>query len=484
MGLWHGAGGARELLKIAIPLILANSVWTLQILIDRIFLSQYSIDAGAAAMPGVLLFWTPYWLMQTTTAYATTFVAQYLGAGRPQRIGAAVWQGMHFGTLAGIGFLFAVPFATQLVQLTDHKPEIQDLEVVYFQTLCFTALPSLIVAAANSFFTGLGRTWTVLVINSAGLVANGVLDYLWIFGHGGFPEWGIAGAGWATVAGMWVSAILALVLFLRSRERAAYATHEGWRLEPQLFWRLMRFGVPSGLQVFFDLLAFTVFLIYIGRMGPTELAATNIAFNINMVAVLPMLGMGQAVAVLVGQRLGEDRPELAERSTWTALKLTVIYMILIAFLYLVTPVLLVAPFATDVPTESEQWALIAALVPVLLRFVALYTGFDSMNLIFSFALRGAGDTFFVTCISLSMVWPIMVVPTILAVELGWGVYWPWTFVTAYVIALAFIFLFRFRHGKWKTMRVIEAAPSAETPKPDASELTLLETGEATLFMDR
>lgn len=462
-GLWNGDGGARELMKIALPLILSSSVWTLQIFIDRMFLSQYSIDAGAAAMPAVLLFWTPFWLLQTTAQYATTFVAQYTGAGRPHRVGPAVWQGIHFGVLAGVAFLLVVPFAEPLVSLTDHKPEIQQLEVTYFQCLCFSALPSFVVAAASSFFTGLGRTWTVLLINSVGLITNAILDYLWIFGYGGFPEWGVAGAGWATGVGMTVSAVLAMVLLLRGPERRAYATHLGWRLDVPLFWRLMRYGVPSGLQVFFDLLAFTVFMIFVGRMGPIELAATNIAFNINMVAIIPMLGMGQAVAVLVGQRLGENRPELAERSTWTALKLTSVYMMLIAFLYLATPGLLVAPFASNVASEAADWARIALLVPVLLRFVALYTGFDSMNLIFSFALRGAGDTFFVTCVALGMVWPIMVLPTIAAWYYGWSLYWPWAFASAYVIALAFVFLFRFLHGKWKQMRVIESGPPEFVP---------------------
>jgi MATE family, multidrug efflux pump len=480
MGLWRGEGGARELLKIAFPLILSNSVWTLQILIDRLLLSQHSIGEGTAAMPAVCLFWTPFFLLQTTAAYATTFVAQYTGAARPYRVGPAVWQGIHLSVIAGVAFLLAVPFAPQIVAIGDHTPALQELEAVYFQCLCFSALPSLITAAASGFFAGRGETWTVLGINAAGLLTNAVLDTLWIFGYGGFPEWGMAGAGWATVVGMWVCAAVALALFLRPRYRAEFATGHGWRLDVPLFWRLLRFGVPSGLQVTFDLLAFTVFIFFIGKMGEIELAATNIAFNINMVAVIPMIGMGQGVAVLVGQRLGENRPSLAERSTWTALKLTVVYMLIISFLYLVTPDLLLACFKTRAEGELAKWGSIAALVPVLLRFVAVYTGFDSMNIVFSFALRGAGDTFFVTCVALGMVWPIMVLPTIAAYEFGWSLYWPWTFCSAYVIGLAFIFLFRFRHGKWKSMRVIEAAPAESTPRANDDDRMILESDVPTI----
>ncbi|TMQ34676.1 MAG: hypothetical protein E6K70_06420 [Planctomycetota bacterium] len=108
---------------------------------------------------------------------------------------------------------------------------------------------------------------------------------------------------------------------------------------------------------------------------------------------------------------------------------------------------------------------VAALVPVLLRFVALYSLFDTMNIVFSFALRGAGDTRFVTVVALFLAWPIMVLPTYLAGRYGWGLYYAWAFASAYVIALGFAFLGRFLAGKWKTMRVIEQTPAVLEPEP-------------------
>jgi MATE family multidrug resistance protein len=96
-------------------------------------------------------------------------------------------------------------------------------------------------------------------------------------------------------------------------------------------------------------------------------------------------------------------------------------------------------------------------VPVLLRFVAVYTLFDGINLVFSFALKGAGDTRFVTKVMMVLAWPVMVLPTWAAQEFGWGLYWAWAFASTYIIVLAMIFLLRFRGGRWKTMRVIEAA---------------------------
>ena len=84
-----------------------------------------------------------------------------------------------------------------------------------------------------------------------------------------------------------------------------------------------------------------------------------------------------------------------------------------------------------------------------------------MSLVFSFALRGAGDTRFVTVVALGLAWPLMVLPTWAASYYGWGLYWAWAFASAYIIALALTFLLRFRTGKWKSMRVIEQVPSLE-----------------------
>src|ERR1700720_4832383 len=103
-------GTARELLRLALPLILSNSFWTIQVAIDRAFLSRLSSDAVAAAMPALLLFWTPLLLLQNTANYATTFVAQYVGAGRSRRVGPLLWQSLYFSLAGGALFTSLVPF--------------------------------------------------------------------------------------------------------------------------------------------------------------------------------------------------------------------------------------------------------------------------------------------------------------------------------------------------------------------------------------
>jgi MATE family multidrug resistance protein len=188
-----------------------------------------------------------------------------------------------------------------------------------------------------------------------------------------------------------------------------------------------------------------------------------------MLGILPMLGMGQAVCVLVGQRLGQDRPEVAEKTAWTGMWLAALYVSTMALLYALVPEAFVYFFQSE---DESNWGSVAALIPVLLRFVAVYCAFDSMSIVFSFALRGAGDTRFVTVVALALAWPLMVAPTWAAWYFRWGLYWAWSFASAYIIALGITFLLRFRTGKWKSMRVIEKAPAAE-PLP-ATESWVLE----------
>ena len=460
------AGGSRELLALALPLVVSQSFMTVQVFVDTFLLAHHDPLEMAASFPAVMWFWLPFGLLQVTAGYVSTFVAQYMGAGRPERVGPAVWQGIHFSVIAGVLFLLLIPLAPRMIALGGHTGALQSLEVSYLRCLCFAALPMLIMAAVNGFFSGRGRTWTVLVIEAVGSAVNVSLDLVLIFGRLGFPEMGITGAGIATAVGSGASALLALGLLLRREYREEFNTLGGWRPERDLFRRLMVFGGPAGVQVFLDVLVFHVFVQLVGRLGEAATGATTLTVRLNMVAFLPMMGVGQAVSILVGQRLGGNRADLAQRSVFTGLKWVFGYMCVVASVYLLFPDALVSLFEGG--RDPEGYARVAALVPHLLVCVAIYSLADAVNLTFSFALRGAGDTRFVSMLTFALAWPIMVIPTFVVVQTGGSVFAAWWFATAYIVAMAVCFGLRFRTGKWKTMRVIEATPEPGLERLSAS----------------
>jgi MATE family multidrug resistance protein len=461
IAMWQGPGGGREVALVAYPLILAHLSFTVQTFVDRLLLTWYSTEAMAGAFTGLLSVWSIVALFTGTGEYLTTFVAQYLGAGRPGRIGPAMWQGIYFSAGAGVLVAALSPLAGPFFDLAGHAPSLRGYEVEYARVLMLGAFPIVLMATLSSFFAGRGETQAVLRVNVLATVVNVGLDYLWIFGRLGFPELGVTGAALATVASQVVGAAVYLALLLGPRARQAYGTLSGWRLEPDLVRRLVRFGTPTGLQYSLELLAFAVFLVIVGRLGTRELAASGIAFNLNMIVFMPTVGLAVAVSSLVGRHLGAERPEVAERVVRSGLAMSFVYMSACGLLYVFGAKLLLAPYGAG--ADPASWAVTARVATVLLRFVALYSIFDMLNLIHAAGLRGAGDTVYPMVLTFVLAWFAMLGPAwVGCILLGAGVYFAWAMASLYVFLLGLLLWRRFRAGRWRTMRVIEPGPLAET----------------------
>jgi MATE family multidrug resistance protein len=452
--MWEGEGGGREVLAVAYPLILGQMSFTVQVFVDRLFLTWYSEEAVAGAVTGLFAVWALIGLCIGTGEYLTTFVAQYLGAGRPERIGPAVWQGIYFSLAAGAVLALLAPLAGPAFALAGHEARVRAHEVTFASILLLGSAPVVLMATLSAFFAGRGNTRVVLLVNVVATVVNCLLDYAWIFGRLGFPAWGVAGAACATVTSQIVGSALLLALMLKAEHRRVYRTLAGWRLEPVLLARFLRFGLPTGLQYSVEIGAFALFMVIVGRIGTVELAASGIAFNLNMIVFMPMLGLGVGVSAVVGRHLGAGQPGAAERATWSAFWMSLAYMSLCSLLYLAAPGLLLAPYAAG--ADPTTFPAVAKVATVLLRFIALYSIFDMMNVVFAAGLKGAGDTVFPLLLTFVLAWGAMLGPAYLACErFGAGAYVAWSTATAYVVLLGLAMLLRFRSGHWKRMRVIE-----------------------------
>src|SRR5271157_3090359 len=174
--------GYRHVFTLAIPLILSTGSWALQHFIDRMFLNWYSKEAVAASMPSGILNFTLASLFIGTAGYVSTFVAQYFGSDRKRMIGAVVWQGIYISVISGILIMLFAPFSDEIFELIGHSATVMGLESTYFRILCLGAIPLVASSALSGFFSGLGKTWIVMVANLAATLENIVMDYLLIFG--------------------------------------------------------------------------------------------------------------------------------------------------------------------------------------------------------------------------------------------------------------------------------------------------------------
>jgi MATE family multidrug resistance protein len=444
----------RDIFFLALPLILSMSSHMLMQFVDAIFLSWYSPDAIASVVPAGMATWLLASGFVGAAGYTSTFVAQYVGAGRPERAANAVWQGIYFAMVAGIFLSLFVLIAKPLFALVGHAPHLQVLEVTYFSITCPGTIFVITGSAIAGFFLGKGDTKTVMAVHIAGFGINAFLDYLLIFGKGGMPDLGIAGAAWATVIASVIVAAVLLVLFLKKSNRREWATWRSRVFNASLTLRLLRYGLPSGMRFSIEMLAWTIFVFFVGRIGPMELVATNIAWRINGIAFFPVIGLSQAIAILVGNAQGAGRPDVSATLTWRGAILSQGWMVVLAVLFLVFPYELFALFNAGNTGSAGDHHSIAQTGVVLLRFVALYCLLDAFNYVFMGTLVAAGDTRWTFIVS--MVLHLLFIGALVVTDLFCpALMTEWTIATVFVMTQALFWLGRFLQGSWKRMQVIE-----------------------------
>ncbi len=469
--LWNREGGYGELLVTAAPLILSTASWSLLQFIDRMFLTWYSPESVAASMPAGIVNFTFMCLFLGTASYVGTFVAQYYGAGENHKIGKSIWQGIYIA-LFGSVVIFLIGFAAEpIFRFVGHNQEVQRLEVIYFRILCFGALGPITSSVFSGFYSGRGKNWPVMWISFTSAGVNIVLDYVFIFGHFGFPEMGITGAAIATVIAGFTPFIIYGFLVFGKEHNVNFGTLSGYKFDIDLFRRILKFGFPSGVHMFIEIAGFSGFLLIVGRLGTTELAATNIALNINSIAFMPMIGFGIAISMLTGQNIGRGSINIAERVIWSGFQLCFVYMSLIALTYFFFPEIYIFPFAAK--ANPEGFVRIREFTIILLKFVAIYSIFDTLNLVFASAIKGAGDTRFVMMMGFFLSLFLLVIPSYIAIVImGRGLYTAWGIASLYISLLGFSYLIRFLTGKWKTMKVIEHVVVLPSSCPDVPCLDL------------
>lgn len=446
-------------MRISLPLVLSMSSTTVILFTDRVFLGQYSVEALAASAPAGMASFMFASLVLGIVTYANTFVAQYVGAQREQEVGAVLWQAIYASLIGGALMVLLAFTGPWLFAFMGHEPEVQALERPYFFILMVGTVFMLLKDAMACFYSGRGFTGPILAVNVCGAAINVPLDYILINGLGPVPAYGIVGAGIASVAGQALMALLFVPLVFRRRWHRLYGVL-AWRFNPALFVRLLRFGGPAGIQFFMDVFTFTFFIAAVGRLGRADLAASNIAFALNTLAFLPMIGVSIAANTLVGQAVGSGNLAGARQSTACTMHIAMAWMWFVAACYILLPHPLIRLFQ---PGDMDP-ALFADILhrgTWLLRFVAFYCLFDAMNLIYIGSLKGFGDTAFVGAVSGFGGLFGLVLPVYFGIEfLGAGLFACWGLATVYVCGLAFLFRARFRRRAQRAGSLLDSAPVA------------------------
>jgi MATE family multidrug resistance protein len=443
----------QRLLSIALPMVVSQASDSIMMFVDRIFLSRVGELHLAASMAGGLTMFMLSSFFVGTVGYVTAIVAQYYGANRYQQCGEATFQSL-LVALACYPLLLGIsPLMRYFFIFAGHESRQVELGYLYFQTLIFGSVFLILRIALAGFFLGIGRTTVVMLANLAGMLVNIPANYLLIFGKLGFPALGLQGAAIGTIAGNAAIFSILLLFYLRGANRHQFSTNRTLKFRPQIMRKLLRFGVPAGFEMFLSVTAFNLFLQFMHSYGTVVAAAVTITFNWDIVAFIPMLGMSHATTALVGQNIGAEDREEARRSTYVALKVAWVYSGIMVLLFVFGTRFLVGAFASGFGANAEQ---ISSLAIIMLRLAALYTLADSAQLVFTGALRGAGDTRWVMRVSIGLHWLFSGIAIFLIRFVQAQPVTVWIVFIAFVMGLGVVMFLRFRGGKWRRIKLIQS----------------------------
>ncbi len=452
---FQGQGGITQLLVIALPMVVSQACDTVMMFTDRLFLSQLGPIHMAASMSGGLTAFMFMTFFIGLTGYATPLVAQYLGSGKEKKCAVVITQTLLVSIVGYPIILACIPLGHWLFEFIGHNQEQLELSNIYFDILMFGAIISLARNSINGFFCGIGKTRIVMISSLTTMVVNVGVNYILILGKLGFPSMGIKGAAIGTIIGGTCGLLVisfGYIMYHRSHRNYNFA--RSLHFDAVVMKKLLRFGYPSGLEFFLNLLAFDLTVLFFHSYGTEVAAAVTIAFNWDLVSFIPLIGVNIGVTSLVGRFMGAREPDLAHRSTMSGIKLTSCYGFLMIFLFVVFPGPLVSLFIPD-PDNTQT---LSKLAEYMVGMVAFYVFADGFSLVFSGALRGAGDTFWTMVISVIFHWILLVEAVLLikVFDLPPKVTWAVFVLTVPIIAASFYV--RYRSGKWRKVKVVDAVP--------------------------
>jgi MATE family multidrug resistance protein len=347
-----------------------------------------------------------------TVGYVNALSAQFYGAQAEKNCVKTVTQGFRLSLLFYPFALLLIPLVGKFFQISGHSPEQIVLEFTYFRILMWGGILALFRTVLAGFFLGIGKTRTVMFANLAGMLINIPVNYALIFGKFGFPELGIVGAALGTLAGSLLICIILFISFFRHRIYREHRSRDLWKIDKVILIKLLRYGIPAGVEMFLNIFAFNLFIQMMHSYSEDVAAAVTITFNYDMLAFIPMLGLGYATTSLVGQQMGAANPNGAAEVNRLSLRVGLVYSFCMMTLFIFGAGWLVQVFSGGL-TEADH--AVIPLAKTMLRLASIYTMADVVQLVMAGTLRGAGDTKWVMYISVVLHW-IMALSTFVLIK--------------------------------------------------------------------
>lgn len=451
---YHNPGGIKELLILAVPMIISTACDGIMTMTDRLFLARVGPEQMNAALGGGVTIQMFMFFFIGLTGYSTALVAQYFGAGERPKATIAAFQAILVTILAWPIILLLKPLAIYFFHFMKIPESQIGFQIDYMNILAWGGLFTMMRYTVGCYFSGIGKTKIVMVATIVAMVVNVILDYIFVFGKFGFPAMHVKGAALATVIGAFCSMVILFVAYLNHTNRTEFAVLKSFHFNWPIMKKLLYYGSPAGMEMFLNFTAFSTMVALFHSQGEVAATASTIMFNWDLVSFIPLLGIEIAVTSLSGRYMGANKPELAHRSAISAVKTGIFYSVIILALFVFIPETLVRVFHPETPSDVFEEAVPIAVA--MIRIASLYVLVEAVLVALVGALRGAGDTYFTMIASVSMHWSFLPILYLALNVLKLSVPFSWFLLVLFFLVFCTVLIHRFRSGKWKKLKVIHS----------------------------
>lgn len=375
---------AVNLVKLSTPVLVASVAQTGMGFVDTIMAGGVSaIDMAAVAIAASI--WLPSILFGVGLLMALVpVVAQLNGSGKQERIPFEIQQGFTLAVIISLPIL-AVLFQTQwILGLMDIETAMADKTIGYMDAVMYAVPAFLFFQTLRSFTDGMALTKPAMVIGFIGLLLNIPLNWMFVYGKLGAPALGGIGCGVATAIVYWVMFAL-MLLYVISAKRLQHVGLFSQFHKPEFKAqvRLFKLGFPVAASIFFEVTLFAVVALLVAPLGPTIVAAHQVAINFSSLVFMLPMSIGAAVSIRVGHKLGEESIEGARIASHVG--------IIVGLVTAFGTTILTTLFREQVSLLYTDNREVIELAMELLLFAAVYQCTDAVQVIAAGALRGYKD---------------------------------------------------------------------------------------------
>lgn len=446
------------MMAIAFPMLVANACDTVLIFTDRLFMSRLSPVLMNATMAGGLSVYMVMIFFFGLCGYTTALSAQYLGAGEKKKCPVVATQAVLIAVAAYPVILLCRPLAHGFFVKMGILPEQLAPQIEYFDALLYIVIFSLLRNCLISYFSGIGHTRVVMVSAIVTMVFNVLFNYVLIFGKWGFPAYGIIGAAYGSILACVAGLLILIWAYFRKHYEEEFAVRQSLIFDWPVMKKLLRYGYPAGLEMFFNMLSFTAMVMIFHAHAAITATAATVMFNWDLVSYVPLIGIEIGVTSLVGRYMGAGRPDIAKKATTSGIRFGLCYSAVIFVLFVGFPYELVYMFK-----PFEDSAMFMQSVPLavnMLRLASLYVLAEVFMIAYVGALRGAGDTFWAMVLTVSLHWALVPLLYIILYVFRAPAEMAWMALVGTFFVFLTLIVRRYRQGNWMKLHLVEP----EAPK--------------------